>query len=193
MTLAVVPGLLALGLAASAQQPEKPAEKPAAPEAAPPQPQPGPEHAVLQNDEGTWDATVEMTMGPPGSAPTVSKGVETNTLVGGLWLVTDFKSTLMDQPFQGHGIAGWDPIKKKYVSNWVDTMSSSISLGESTYDAATKTMTGWMEGPDMTGKITKWRSVVEYKGPDTRVFTMFMPGPDGKEVQTLKITYKRRK
>ena len=54
-------------------------------------------------------------------------------------------------------------------------------MSESTYDAAAKTMTGWMEGPDMTGKVTKMKSVVDYKNADTRVFTMYGPGPDGKE------------
>jgi len=193
MMLAVVLGLVSLPYTASTQETDKPAAKPAAPEGAPPLPQPGPEHAVLTHDVGSWDATVEMMMGPPDAPPTVSKGVENNTLVGGLWLVTDFKSTMMDQPFQGHGIAGWDPNKKKYVSNWVDSMSTGINIGESTYDAATKTMTGWIEGPDMTGKISKMRAVTQYKDPDTRVFTMYMTGPDGKEVQTMKITYTRRK
>ena len=32
---------------------------------APPVPQPGPEHEMLKKDVGTWDATVEMFMGPP--------------------------------------------------------------------------------------------------------------------------------
>ncbi len=187
-------GLLAV--AVSAQQASKPAEakkpEPTGPAAMPPAPQPGPEHAVLKNDEGTWDATVEMMMGPPGAPPSVSKGVETNTLVGGMWLVTDFKSEMMGQPFQGHGVAGYDPAKKKYVSNWVDSMSTGFSLGESSYDPATKTMTGWMEGPDMAGKMTKMRSLQEYKDPNTRIFTMYMTGPDGKEFRTMKITYQRR-
>jgi Protein of unknown function (DUF1579) len=49
-----------------------------------------------------------------------------------------------------------------------------------------------MEGPDMaTGKTVKTRSVSEMKG-NTRVLTMFAPGPDGKEMQVLRITYTRR-
>lgn len=183
--------------AVSAQQASKPAEakkpEPAPAAAMPPLPQPGPEHAILKNDEGTWDATVEMLMGPPGAPPSVSKGVETNTLVGGMWLVTDFKSTMMNQPFQGHGVAGYDSNKKKYVSTWVDTMSTGLNIGESTYDPATKTMTGWMEGPDETGKMVKSRAVSEWKDPDTRIFTMYMTGPDGKEAPGFKITYRRRK
>lgn len=155
-------------------------------------PKPGPEHAVLTQDVGTWDATVEMAMAP-GQPPSVSKGVETNTLLGELWLIQDFKSEMMGQPFAGHGVAGYDPQKKKYVSTWVDSMSTWLAVSDNTWDPATKTMTGWMEGPDMTGKMIKMRAVMEHKDADTRHFAIWSPGPDGKEVAGLKITYKRRK
>jgi hypothetical protein len=176
----------AISLAAGAQQPTPPPGMP-------PLPKPGPEHAVLKADEGTWDATVEM-MGPPGAPmPPPSKGTETNTLMGGMWLVTDFKGDMMGMPFTGHGIAGWDSGKKKYVMVWTDNMSPALMQGESTYDASKKTMTGFMEGPDMAGKMSKMKSVTEWKDADTRVFTMYAPGPDGKEAPTMRITYKRRK
>lgn len=187
--LAVAVALSLVG-SAPAQEAKKTQDKPAAPAAMPPAPKPGPEHEVLKQDEGVWDATVEMT-GMPGVPP--SKGVETNKMVGGLWLVTDFKSEMMNQPFQGHGVAGFDPNKKKYVTTWVDTMSTGLAVGEGTYDPATKTMTGWMEGPDETGKMTKMKMVSEWKDADTRVFTMYMKGPDGKEAPSMRITYKRRK
>jgi len=176
-----------LAVAAAAQDPPK------APPGMPPMPKAGPEHAVLKLDEGVWDATVESFMAP-GAPPAVSKGVETNTLgTGGMWLSTEFKGDMMSMPFHGHGVATWDPGKKKYVSTWTDNMSTGLSLGESTYDAGAKKMTGSMEGPDMTGKVTKMRSVVEWKDADSRVFTMFGPGPDGKEATIMRITYKRRK
>ena len=50
-----------------------------------------------------------------------------------------------------------------------------------------------MEGPDMTGKVVKMRSVVEYRGASTRIMTMYGPGPDGKEMEGMKITYTKRK
>jgi hypothetical protein len=160
---------------------------------APPVPQPGPEHAILKAEEGTWDATVEMIVPPGTPAPPPSKGVETNTLLGGLWLVTDFKGDMMGAPFGGHGIAGWDSTKKKYVSVWTDTMSPGLLTGESTYDPGKKTMTGFMEGPDMSGKVSKMKTISEQKDADTRVFTMIEVGPDGKEVPQMRITYKRKK
>jgi hypothetical protein len=159
----------------------------------PPTPKPGPEHELLKMDVGTWDATVEVT--PPGGIPpTSSKGVETNSIgCAGLCLITDFTGDLMPGvPFQGHGVATWDPRKKKYAVIWTDSMSSGLASGERTWDPAASRMSGWMEGVDLMGQVTKTRSVVEYKG-GTRVMTAYMPGPDGKEVQILKITYTRRK
>jgi hypothetical protein len=178
---AAVPLILAAGTVA-AQAPEMP------------MPKPGPEHKLFQQDAGTWDATVEM-FTAPGAPPMVSKGVETNTIgCGGLCLISDFKGEVAPgQAFHGHGTSAWDPGKKKYVGTWTDSLSTGIAVGESTYDAATKTTTGWMEGPDMTGAVTKSKAVVEYKDADTRVFTMYQKGPDGKEVPGMKISYKRRR
>jgi len=157
-----------------------------------PMPKPGPEHKVLEMDAGTWDATVEMFMAP-GAPPTTSQGTETNTIgCGGLCLISDFKSVMAGAPFHGHGTSAWDPAKKKYVGTWTDSMSAGISVSESTYDPATKTATGWMEGPDMTGKVVKSKAVAQYKDANTRVFTMYTTGPDGKEVPSMKISYTRK-
>jgi hypothetical protein len=129
----------------------------------------------------------------PGAPPMVSQGTETNTVgCSGLCLISDFKSVMAGAAFHGHGTSAWDPIKKKYVGTWTDSMSAGISTGESTYDAATKTITGWMEGPDPTGKVVKSKAVVQYKDANTRVFTMYTKTPDGKEVPGLKITYTRK-
>ena len=160
----------------------------------PPMPKPGPEHEIFKEDAGTWDAVVESYM-QPGAPPSKSKGVETNTLgCGGLCLITDFKGEMMPgMTFHGHGTSTWDPAKKKYVGSWVDSMSASLMVSEATYDPASKSFTGHMEAPDMTGKTVKMKSVVEYKAPDTRVFTMYAPGADGKEAITMRITYTKRK
>lgn len=155
-------------------------------------PTPGPEHKLLAQDAGTWDAVVEMA--EPGKPPMKSKGVEVNTVsCGGLCLVTSFKGDMGGMPFEGSGVTTWDPKKKKYVGSWTDSMSTGLSIGESTYDAAKKTYTGVMEGPDMTGNIMKARSVTQITAAGTRVFTLYGPGPDGKEAQMMKITYTKRK
>jgi hypothetical protein len=193
MTVTRVALILVAGFAIGApvhaqEQPAAAAQK----QEAMPLPTPGPEHEIFKEDAGTWDATVETFMAP-GAPPMVSKGVEVNTVgCSGLCLVTDFKGEAMPGvAFHGHGVATYDAAKKKYVGSWTDSMSSGLAVGESTWDARTRTMTGWMEGPDMTGKVAKMKSVVEYKDRDSRVFTMYTPGPDGKEAVGMRITYQR--
>lgn len=157
-----------------------------------PMPKPGPEHKVLEMDAGAWEATVETFMAP-GAPPMVSKGVEVNTIgCGGLCLISDFKGDFGGMPFHGHGTYTWDPGKKKYVGTWTDSMSTGIALSEGTYDAAAKKATSSMEGPDASGKVTKSKSVVEYKGANTRVMSMATVGPDGKETPMMKISYTRK-
>ena len=160
----------------------------------PPMPKPGPEHELFKEDVGTWDAVVETYM-EPGAPPSKSKGVETNTIgCGGLCLITEFKGEMgPGVTFHGHGTATWDAAKKKYVGSWVDSMSTSLMISEGTWDPASRSFTGYMEGPDMSGTIVKMKSVSEYKGPDARVFTMYGPGESGKEPVTMRITYTRRK
>src|SRR5262245_14642348 len=168
-------------------------QKPQSAPPAMPMPKPGPEQELLKMDVGTWDATVEMA-GDPSGKPMTSKGVEVNTLgCGGLCLITDFKATMMGAPFHGHGTTTWDATKKKYAGSWVDAMTQGLGVSEGSWDAAAKKFTGTMEMPDQTGKVVKTRTVVEYPSSSKRVMTMFAPGPDGKEIQALKISYTRRK
>lgn len=158
----------------------------------PPLPKPGPAHAVFNDIAGTWDAKVETFMGP--GEPAVSTGVEVNKVgCGGLCLISNFEGAFMGTTFEGHGTETWDPGKGKYVGSWTDSMSTGLNVSESTYDPATKTMTGWMEGPDMTGNVVKTKSISKLKDPDTRVMEMHNVGPDGKEVLGMRITYTRKK
>jgi hypothetical protein len=156
-------------------------------------PQPGPEHEILKMEAGTWDAAIDMAA--PDGTTAQSKGVQVDTLgCGGLCLISEFKGELMPgMMFEGHGVTTFDRTKKKYVGSWTDSMSTGLSVSEGTYDAATKTMTSWMEGPDMTGTVVKMKSVGTYPDADHKTMTMFMPRPDGKDVQGMKISYTRRK
>jgi hypothetical protein len=153
---------------------------------------PAPEHEIFKKEVGVWDATVEMKAHADGE-PMVSKGVETNTLLGpGLWLIQDFKGEMMGAPFQGHGVTGYDPLKKKYVGTWVDSMSTGLATTQGTYDPKSRVMTTHLEtsGPD--GAMMKMRSTSEWKDANTRVFTMYSPAGQGDEYAMMKITYKRR-
>jgi hypothetical protein len=190
-------------LAAGSAFAQAPADKPktektdkAAPAAGemPPAPKPGPEHEILKKSVGTWDATVEEMA--PGAPSKTSKGTETAKLVGGLWLVSDFKSEMMGQPFEGHAVGGYDPTKKKYVGTWIDTMSPYLQTMEGTYDEKTATSTMIATGIDIaTGKPSTSKMITRYESDDEKVFEIMMPveGKEGEWWKMMEITYTRRK
>jgi hypothetical protein len=154
-----------------------------------PPPQPGPAHAILEKDAGVWDVTMEMTF--PGMPPMTMTGVETSTLMGGRWLITKFESDMGGQPFEGHGITGWDPSRKAYVGVWADTMGTQITHSESTYDAETDTLKGWMEMPDPMGGMSKVKTEEAWPEEGTRIVKVY--GPDGGPEPVMSFTYTRRK
>src|SRR5262249_34239285 len=113
--------------------------------------------------------------------------------VGGLWLVANFKSNFGGQEFEGKGLDGYDPMKKKYVTVWVDSMSPVPMFFQGEFDKEGKVLTQIGEGLGMDGKMTKFKSVTERKDADTMIFTMSSPDNDGKDQTMLTITYRRLK
>ncbi len=157
-------------------------------------PGPSDQHKALARYVGNWDA--EMEMAPPGEGmpAEVSKAKATCKLgLGGLWLVTDFEGSLMGGPFLGHEVTGYDPITKKYVLSWFDSMTPTATTGTGEYDAATKTMHTWMSGKDAMGAPSDFHGTDVWTDDDHRTWTMWMKGPDGKEFAALTIRYARRK
>ncbi len=152
------------------------------------------EHKKLKDDVGVWDAEMKLWM-DPNADPMVSKGVETNRMLGDYWLVSDFTADLAGQKFAGHGQTGYDPNTKKFVGTWIDTMSASISPMEGTWDEKTGEMTMIMTSIDpASGKEVKSKSISKRKDDKTRIFTMYMQAPDGGDewVKSMEITYTRR-
>lgn len=154
----------------------------------PPAPKPGPEHAQLKTLEGTWDTVMTVADGKK------SKGVAIYKMeCGGFWLTSDYKGDFEGAPFQGKGLDGYDPAKKKYVGVWVDSMLTVPMIMEGTRDESTKTttMTGEAPGPD--GKPMKMKGVTKETDNNHMTFDMYMTGPDGKETKGFTIEYTRRK
>ena len=149
-------------------------------------PKPGPEHEAFKQTEGVWDATVKL-------GGFESKGIMTYRMgLGGLWLLSDFKGDFAGQPFEGRRLETYDAAKKKYVSIWIDSMSTAPLVMEGTYDKDKKTWTMTGEGP-RPGGTAKFKSVTKIVDADTIEFALSEARPDGKDVGLLAISYKRKK
>jgi hypothetical protein len=147
-------------------------------------PRPGPEHALLKKRVGTWTTTLK-------SGDMEHKGTVTYKMeLGGLWLVGSLHSDLDGAKFSGKSLDTYDARKKKYVSVWFDSMSTTPLTMEGTYDKKNKTLTMVGEGVGRDGKPAKWRSVS--KMPDNDTVHMSMYVGDGKEPM-FTVTYKRKK
>lgn len=162
------------------------ADKAPAADAAMPMPKPGPEHEHLAKAAGTWDVAVE------GAGMPSSKGTsEMKMSLNGFWLCETFLADMMGQKFEGHAVTGFDPLKGKYVSTWIDNMSPTMFVTEGMFDAKTRTLTMVGDGVDQAGKKVRMRNLTIHKDANTVIFEMYHTGADGKEAKVMTITYTR--
>jgi uncharacterized protein DUF1579 len=183
---------------------DKPAEKKAPPKAAPQAAMseqdmmaayakfatPGPEHEFLKSLAGNWKAVTKAWMAP--GDPQVSEGSAVRTIIlGGRYLKDEFKSTFMNQPFEGFGITGYDVAKKEYVSTWSDTMGTSIVMSRGKMDPSGKvlTMVGSYEDP-VTGQKKTMKEVTRIVEANKNVLEIW-EDQGGKEVKSMEVTYTR--
>ena len=195
---AVVLCLLALALAVPAVAQEEP--KPAAPpmdaamqEAMMKAMTPGEPHKHLAKMAGDWTYTSKMWMAP-GQPPMESGGtMHAETILGGRYLQATWKGDMMGMPFEGRATEGYDNLAKKYVSTWVDNMSTGIMYSTGTCDADHRKCEskGTMIDP-MTGKDSYMRSVINWTDDNNFVMQMYGPDPSGKEFQWMEMTVKRK-
>ena len=154
-----------------------------------------PEHKALAREVGEWKA--ESRFWPtPGSEPLESEGTEKCSLLGELWMVSEYKGLMFGTEYKGLGTLGYDPIAKKYVGTYIDSMMPFLNTMEGEYDVQTHTLTMVTTGRNpMTGKIETSKAVTRYIDDDTKVFEMHaaVPGKEGEYVKQLEIRYKRIK
>lgn len=148
---------------------------------------PGPEHLAMKKHEGEWTAKVKTEGGD--SAGTMTVKME----CGGLWLSSDFKSDFGGLPFHGRGLDTYDPGKKKYLSVWVDSMSTRPLILEGTLHEPTKTLTLRGEGVGPDGGPAKYKTETIFTDDQHHLFHMYLVAADGTETKMMTIEYTRKK
>jgi len=143
-------------------------------------------HDYLKRFAGEWNVSTKAWM-QPGAPPESSEGSSKGEMIlGGRFIKMELKGTMFGQPFEGLQIVGYDNMKKKYITFWIDNTGTAFYLMEGVRDAAAKTMTETGLWPDpMTGGTMNVRGVTKLVGPDEFTYEMYMVGPDGKEFKSL--------
>lgn len=200
-----VPALaLVLALPAAAEEPKAPA-KGAKPAAAAPSPEemqkawaaymtPGEPHARLARLAGSWTTKTKSWWDPTLPPEETTGTTEYRMVLGGRYLEQRFEGSMMGQPFSGIGYTGYDNVKKKYESYWIDSAGTGMLVMSGSLDASGKktVFTGSMVDPT-NGKKVALRAVDIEVDADNSVFELWMSGPDGKMWKSMEMSYTRKK
>ena len=156
-------------------------------------PKPAPEMGIFKQDAGEWECKIKAWEGP-GTEAKITEGSETNRMLGGFWLITDFKGKMMGMDFQGHGTYGFDAEKKKYVGSWMDSLSPNVMHMEGSYNKESKTLTMVGDAPGPDGNT--WTHIMDtvFKGDGKKVMTMHLhpKGVADQKMKLFEMTYTRK-
>lgn len=183
--------LLAVAPALAQEAPAMSPEQQAAMEAFVKAGTPGPQHARLAGKAGNYRMEILSWQDPSGE-PSVDTGVALRRMVlGGRVMLETTEAQMGGQPFQGMGLSGFDNVSGKYWATWNDSMGTGLMVAQGDCsDTDECTFTGRWNDPITQGEIVA-RMTSRWPNPDTEIFEMFGPGPDGKEVKMMQITYTR--
>jgi len=157
---------------------------------------PGEHHQALNGRIGKWNGAIKMWMTPDMKEPMPSTcTTESAWVMGNRFVRETVEGNFGGESFLGESVLGYDNIRKKYVSTWIDNMSTGVMVSEGTLDTAAKTLkfTTTMSCP-MNNKVVSGRTVEKWTDKDNWVMEMYAPWHEtGKEYKTMEIHYTRAK
>jgi hypothetical protein len=157
-------------------------------------------HKLLGSMVGTWEYKMQCWMGPE---PKTTKGTAKHVaIMDGRFIHSEHDGEMLmpgpdgkdvTKPFHGASVTGYDNVKGKFVSVWMDNMSTGFTLSEGTYDPASKTFsyTGEMSDPTNPEKKAKYRYTIVIKDNDHHTFTWY-DIQNGQEMKTMEMEYTRK-
>lgn len=154
---------------------------------------PGEAHKLMASWDGTWTGDITMWMAP-GQEPIKSTGTATNKMVlGGRYQISNNTGDFMGMPLEGMSALAYDNIKKVFISTWIDNFGTGIMVLEGPWDSTSKIMnlTGKMVDPGI-GKEVDVRETFRVVDENNTIMEMYGNGPNGKEMKTMEIKYKRK-
>jgi hypothetical protein len=139
--------------------------------------------ALLGNMIGTWDTAMSMGGGEPINGTSVIRAVE-----GSSFVFEEAHSEVFGQPFMGLGIVGYDQQTRTWMTVWIDSAESGLSVSAGQFDKDNKSL---VKRSEATADAPAQLQITRFTGDDSFVFVM---GPDGDDFKPeLVIQYQRRK
>ena len=155
---------------------------------------PNENHKVLDHFVGSWEYSLKWWKASDAPAEESTGTNEVKWIMDGRFIEQTTIGSIMNQPFEGRGIMGFDNLKKEYTSIWLDNMATGIMISSATYDAATQTFSekGSFSCPIVNGPMS-FRTITRIIDENTHTYEMYMNDKDGEEFKSMEITYQRKK
>ncbi|MFZ7124821.1 MAG: DUF1579 domain-containing protein [Desulfobacterales bacterium] len=153
---------------------------------------PGEPHKMLGKLAGSWNTRTLGWMDPDQPPMEGTGTCEQKMLLGGRYLQQEYASEMMGTPFAGINLIGYDNYTRKYVSTWIDSMSTGIYYFEGTASDDGRTITQECRYDDPVRGPMTWRSVTRIVNDDTLEFEMFLTPETGKEEKMMEMTVTRK-
>jgi hypothetical protein len=158
-------------------------------------------HKLLSGLDGNWNYTIKFWMNPdPNAKPEESKGTAVRkSIMDGRFSIMDVTGKMempgpdgkkKEMTFKGHGIDGYDNVKKKFVGSWIDNMGTGIMFSVGDYDPGTKTFTYTSEFEAIPGMKQQIREVLKIADDNHMTFEWY-ENQGGQEKKTMEINYTR--
>jgi hypothetical protein len=154
---------------------------------------PGAPHKVLANLAGKWTTKTRAWMDPDKPPMEGTGTCEQKMLLDGRYLQQEYFGEMMGSPFTGINLIGYDNHTKKYVSTWIDSMSTGIYYFEGTASADGKTITQENSYDDPVRGPMVWRSVTRIVDDNTLEYEMYLTPKGGKEEKMMEMTVIRKR
>jgi hypothetical protein len=154
---------------------------------------PGAPHQRLARMEGSWITKTTASMGPDDPSMESKGTCKQKMILDGRFLQQEYTGDMMGTTFKGINLIGYDNYTKKYVSIWIDSMSTTIYLFEGTASPNGKTITQVSRYDDPARGPMTWRSVTRIVNDNTVVYEMYNKTRGGKEEKEMEMTLTRKK
>ena len=155
---------------------------------------PNENHKRLGDFVGSWN--IHMKFWPrPTAAPQESDGAaEIHWILGNRYIEQRQNCPMMGQPMSGIGYTGFDNIKRKYVTVWLDNIGTSILKTWGTFDSTKQSIKtqGTIDDP-LTHKPLRYEDTATMINPDRFIYTAWTSTPDSAKMsRVMEIVYTRR-